>query len=80
MARRVKTTRNHLLPHASCPFYDPLNRTCQASCSSMAIDRKRQATYCASEDHDDCPLFLARFLRSHRLLCFDIPRGEFESK
>jgi hypothetical protein len=37
--------------------------TCQASLSSMMIDKKRKEDYCVDENYDDCPIYLAKILR-----------------
>jgi hypothetical protein len=45
----------------ACP-YNGID-TCQASLSSMMIDKKRKEDYCGDENYDDCPIYLAKILR-----------------
>ena len=44
-----------------CP-YNGIN-TCIASLSSMLIDDEKRAGYCATENYDECPMFLSKILR-----------------
>ncbi len=46
-----------------CPYHDR-EGVCRASISAMPTERHRQVHYCNSEDHDLCPIFLARELRT----------------
>lgn len=52
------------LDRAECPFYGAADSSCRASFSGMPVRRARKRLYCFSEDHDRCPLYLARLLRS----------------
>jgi len=49
---------------AECPFFDGDGSSCRASFSGMPVRRARKRLYCFSEEHDSCPLFLARMLRN----------------
>ena len=44
-----------------CP-YNGIN-TCMASLSSMLIDDVKRAGCCATENYEDCPIFLSKILR-----------------
>ncbi len=48
----------------TCPFYSRGSATCLASISMMNVSVLTALAKCASEDHDDCPLFLSKVLRS----------------
>jgi len=48
-----------------CPYLEQ-GCACRASFSSLVIDKSRVSRYCGSEDHDLCPLFLSKVLRSSR--------------
>ncbi len=61
---------------ACCPFRDLAAGVCRASFSALPLTQLRQS-YCTSEDHDDCALFLARLLRASRPLTFDRQNREF---
>ena len=45
---------------AACSYYDAGTTVCTASCSSMLVDDRTKAKYCANEDYDDCPIFLVK--------------------
>ena len=50
-----------------CPFWDSHSGSCQVSFSREAIGSKRCLHYCLSDDHDNCPLYLAEALRRSRM-------------
>lgn len=53
-------------PFDGCPFQGVADGHCRAAFSGLPVDPKRRRSCCRSEDYDDCPLFLARALRSSR--------------
>ncbi|HBH61239.1 MAG TPA: hypothetical protein DDX85_05765 [Nitrospiraceae bacterium] len=48
---------------ASCPYGDIISDVCRASISSMKLGLIAGLKYCASEDYDGCPIFLAKIIR-----------------
>jgi len=52
------------LNRADCPFFQSSSCSCGASFSGMPVRRARKRLYCFSENHDSCPLYLARMLRN----------------
>jgi hypothetical protein len=44
-----------------CPFKE--NDVCNASMSSLFLNKKRKEEYCDNESYDGCPIFLAKMLR-----------------
>ncbi len=48
----------------TCPFYSRGSSTCLASISMMRVSVLTALAKCAGEDHDECPLFLSKVLRS----------------
>lgn len=48
----------------SCPYYRMQDDVCTVSLSQLVVDRHRKRHYCAAEDYDNCPLLLAKLLRS----------------
>lgn len=51
-------------PAAPCPFLASSPGRCQAAFASAGPKRGRLARRCQSDEHDNCPLFMARLLRS----------------
>ena len=51
---------------AVCPFLDTRQHLCQAAFSGRSLDRRRREKLCSMDDHDRCPLFLSKLLRSSR--------------
>lgn len=47
-----------------CPFFENPAVRCRAAFARGAASRSRRLSRCQSDDHDNCPLFLARLLRS----------------
>ncbi|MBI5664439.1 MAG: hypothetical protein HZC49_05040 [Nitrospirae bacterium] len=47
----------------SCPYGDIVGDVCRASISSMKPGLIEGLKYCASEDYDGCPIFLAKIMR-----------------
>ncbi len=47
-----------------CPFFAAASTHCRASLAGRPFERSRLARRCQSDDHDNCPLFMARLLRS----------------
>jgi hypothetical protein len=52
-----------LSPEEICPYQPAKSFFCSASVMTVAIDSRRKATYCNTEDFDRCPFFLAKILR-----------------
>ena len=52
-----------------CPYIDtrPNDFICTASMTSMSPSVSEFTTYCGTEDHDRCPILLARVLRESSL-------------
>lgn len=50
----------------ACPFHTPSPRGCLAALGDAASRRPQPTARCASADHDACPTFLAKILRSLR--------------
>jgi hypothetical protein len=46
-----------------CPYSTAQSIFCAASIMTVAVDDRRKAAYCCTEDYDRCPLFLAKVLR-----------------
>ena len=54
------------LEPAACPFFESRQHLCQAAFSGRSLDRRRGEKLCATDEHDRCPLFLSKLLRSSR--------------
>ncbi len=54
------------IEQACCPFWDCRALNCQVSFSDESVGSKRYLHYCISDDHDNCPLYLAEALRRSR--------------
>lgn len=55
------------LQRVRCPFYRPESCRCDIAPSDGPTAKPSAVTrvnYCCSDDHDDCPRYLARLLRS----------------
>jgi hypothetical protein len=63
-----------------CPYFDGFGGTCGASFSAMPVDRRRRNGYCASDDHDDCAIYLSKMLRINRPVGFSLQTRELETK
>ena len=48
-----------------CPYRTEKSTHCSVSIMTVAIDDRRRAAYCCTEDYDRCPLFLAKVLRGN---------------
>lgn len=48
----------------TCPFFDSARSVCRAALLAFLPEGKHLYTYCCSDDHDACALFLAKALRS----------------
>lgn len=55
-------------PDSNCP-YDMVSGRCGASLSLMVISSGSRGRFCATEDYDNCPVFLAKMLRKPDLYC-----------
>jgi hypothetical protein len=59
----ILATTLHEVTEASCPYSDMIADICRASISAMKPGITGRLDYCASEDYDGCPIFLAKILR-----------------
>ena len=50
-----------------CPFWDCRALKCQVSFSNESVGSRRYLYHCTSDDHDNCPLYLAEALRRSRI-------------
>jgi hypothetical protein len=50
----------------ACPYRGVNPESCQASVGAASSARRMDIARCTSPDHDDCPTFLAKLLRSLR--------------
>ncbi len=48
----------------TCPYYSECDSICLASISCMFVSGINALLRCKSEDHDNCPVFLSKVLRS----------------
>jgi len=51
-----------------CPYWKAESIFCSASIMTVAIDTRRKALYCCTEDYDRCPLYPATIPRAYTLL------------
>jgi len=49
-----------------CPFRNVNPATCRVSFSRRSLNQRHCSRYCLSDEHDNCPLYLAAALRSSR--------------
>ena len=47
----------------TCPHCNSERAVCMASISSMRLGIVERLVYCNNENHDNCPIFLAKVLR-----------------
>lgn len=67
MPARLPITSSPHFPEISvCPFLDAQQRSCHAAFSGAGLERRRKETLCLSDEHDRCPLFLSKLLRTNR--------------
>ncbi|HKJ05690.1 MAG TPA: hypothetical protein VJ974_08845 [Geopsychrobacteraceae bacterium] len=59
-------TNPQRLPSQGCPDYEYARQVCQASIGQIIPTRRQQMRYCASDDYDNCPIYLGKALRSCR--------------
>ncbi len=52
--------------HATCPFRDAGSMSCSASVMRLVISKRQDAAYCSTDNHDCCPVFLGKVLRTTR--------------
>ena len=57
----MQDQKKFMVHETICPFNDA--SVCAASFSSMEIDSQKRASYCGTDNYDNCPLFLAKILR-----------------
>ena len=49
-----------------CPDYAACKQVCLASTGQIVPSRRQQMSYCATDDYDNCPIYLCKALRSSR--------------
>lgn len=49
----------------ACPYFSSKIGICLASLFLMALDKTKSEGVCASEDWDNCPIFLSKTLRKN---------------
>ncbi len=49
-----------------CPDYDCGRQMCLAAMEPLAPNLRQQMRYCTTCDYDNCPIYLAKALRSSR--------------
>lgn len=59
-------TANAIAFEIMCPYCNTDTKICDASCSALEIDDMIKMKYCASEDYDECPIFLVKKLQRRR--------------
>ena len=52
-----------------CPDYDCNKQRCLAARDLLAPNFRQQMSYCLTCDYDNCPIYLAKALRSSRTQC-----------
>lgn len=63
----------------TCPFLEK-GCICRAAFSGLAVSPARTRRYCAVEDHDLCPLFLSKVLRSSQPRYCGVLSNDFTHK
>lgn len=63
-AQKLLTDSLALTHLEACPFLDTEQSYCVAAMLRFMPDSRQMYHYCCSDDHDDCPVFLAKALRS----------------
>jgi hypothetical protein len=63
MDRDTPSFRHARLHEAMCPYLNAHSKFCSASVMRVRIDVRMSNSYCATEDHDRCAIFLAKALR-----------------
>ncbi len=63
----------------TCPFLEKAC-VCRAAFSGLAVSPDRARQYCTVEDHDLCPLFLSKVLRSSQPRYCGSLRNDFAHK
>ncbi len=53
------------IENSICPYRKAHTEYCFASVMTMRIDKRRNMTYCLTDNFDCCPLFLAKVLRGN---------------
>ena len=62
----LKTSSEEIPIMRDCPEYDCCRQACQAATSLYVPSRFQQMFYCATNDYDNCPIYLGKALRSSR--------------
>jgi hypothetical protein len=57
-------TQKQRVLHRNCPDYDGRRQLCLAATGQMIPSRRQQMRYCATDDYDNCPIYLCKALRS----------------
>lgn len=51
-----------------CPFFNRRRKVCSVAYQLLTPGEQYQASYCRTDDYDDCPLYLCQALRSSQSL------------
>ena len=51
-----------------CPFFSGRQKVCAVASHLLIPGETYQASYCMTDDYDDCPLYLCQALRSSQSL------------
>jgi hypothetical protein len=49
-----------------CPDFDTCKKICLAATGRITPGHHQQMIYCATDDYDNCPIYLGKALRSSR--------------
>jgi hypothetical protein len=60
----LQQPRGQLSVHRQCPDYDSSRQSCLASTWQTSPNDRQKTRYCATDDYDNCPLYLCNALRS----------------
>jgi hypothetical protein len=58
------TSRLNEFTEETCPYEDVIADVCRASITSMKLGVKAGFKFCAGEEYNGCPIFLAKILRT----------------
>ena len=64
--RYFQIDQAHMVAAAGCPDYDCCGQVCGAATGQVVPNRLQQMRYCATDDYDNCPIYLCKALRSSR--------------
>ena len=61
--REVNDPRSAGVHGSACPHGIGAGTLCSASIMTVVMSNYQKATYCWTENYDNCPMFLAKILR-----------------